>query len=107
MKEFHAQAIVFNLFYVNFQLNMAALGEQVTKLEQKNRNVKKIIMAMLVFRRINFHERVNFLIYGLSQVDSEVSFFSAIKFIVFTNCYFKHLIIVLRLFKNIYGGENG
>lgn len=37
MREFHAQARVFNLFYKNFQLSMIDLEEQVTTLERKEK----------------------------------------------------------------------
>lgn len=37
MREFHAQARVFNIFYMNFLLSMDALEEKVTNLERKEK----------------------------------------------------------------------
>ncbi|WP_430597773.1 hypothetical protein [Enterococcus sp. AZ177] len=37
IREFHAQARVFNIFYMNFVLSMDALEEKVTNLERKEK----------------------------------------------------------------------
>ena len=37
MREFHAQARVFNIFYMNFVLSMDTLEEKITKLEEKEK----------------------------------------------------------------------
>ena len=37
MREFHAQARVFNIFYINFVLSIDTLEEKITKLEEKEK----------------------------------------------------------------------
>ena len=50
MREFHAQARVFNIFYMNFVLSMDTLEEKITKLEEKEKiKCKKISTAILIF----------------------------------------------------------
>ena len=53
MREFHAQARVFNIFYMNFVLSMDTLEEKITKLEEKKNSVK-ISTAILIFREVSF-----------------------------------------------------
>ena len=54
MREFHAQARVFNIFYMNFVLSMDTLEEKITKLEEKKNKSVKISTAILIFREVSF-----------------------------------------------------